>query len=446
MFHSSKKMPEIGPKLGLIIEAATGGFYVAITRGFFIIMLSYANYNLSTISIIFLLQAILSVIFSALLYRRGMITSVRKLRALTLATHGLERALWTILPFLIYFKSLEIAVACIAMFITTPVGIFLNYLVYSSFTGRSVVDIVSKRFAIGSATSIIGLALSMALIWALHGSLRTYMYLYALAGAVGLLGTVALLLSEFRLSINVPLQAPSLEVEIGKVTSLIFYILFCTSINLAYMVWIPYIRTELHASQIVATALVIAGSVGTILGSLVWKSNKLCRISMIILILTIALAVVAREAIVQPGIYLIFSTSTMGGFILITAIYSTYVTELGTLKVSALSQIGYETGTAIAALMSMIIRSYNIMFIIADTIAAATLALALTTIPEVAIVPKSLAINYGRTIYNISTTSLTYTTLFTKETAKLFLQVLAATLIITIIYAIYQILTILITI
>ncbi|NPA24121.1 MAG: hypothetical protein GXO23_07495 [Crenarchaeota archaeon] len=439
-------MPSLGPRLGLVAEAATGGFYVAITRSFFIIMLSYANYNLSTISTIFLLQAVFSVLFAALIYKRGLSLTHRGLRFLTLVTHALERVLWISLPFLIYFKPLEIAISCAAMFITTPVGIFLNYLIYVSFTGKDVVDVVSKRFAIGSATSIIGLLLSMALIWALHGSLKTYIYLYSLAGAVGLLGSVSLLFSEFHPRVGPPVQAPSLEVEVGKVTSLLFYILFCTSINLVYMIWIPYIKTEMHATQILATMLVIAGSIGTIVGSLVWRSNKLCRISMILLIVTIGLALTARQPLAQPLIYLLFSTSTMGGFILITAIYSTYVTELGTLRVSALSQVGYETGTVLAALLSMIVKSYNIMFIIADIIAGTTLALALITMPEVAIVPKSLALNYARTIYNISTTSLTYTTLFTKETAKLFLQILTATLLITIIYAIYQILTILVTI
>ncbi len=439
-------MRSIGPKLSLIVEAGTGGFYVAITRSFFIIMLSYAGYNLTLISIIFLIQAIASTIYAVYIYKRGTF-SHNILRILTIVCHGLERIFWMILPLFIYFKIVEICIACIAMFITTPVGIFLNYLIYSSFTGRDIVDIVSKRFAIGSATSIIGILLSIITIWIFHGNLIVYTYLYLLSGFVGLIGTSVLLIAEFKPIIStVQISTVRFEVEIGKVTSLLFYILFCSCINLIYMIWIPYMKSILKASQIYATIIAISGSVGTIVGSLVWRSNNLCRISLVILVLSTCLPILISSVYIQPLLYFIFSTCTMGGFILITAIYSTYVTELGTLRVSALSQIGYEVGTLIASIISMLLKNYYILFLIATGIGGLTLSIVLIAIPEVAIVPRSLALNYARTIYNISITSLTYTTLFTKETAKLFIRILGLTLLISIIYAIYKILLILVSI
>ncbi len=440
-------MRNIGSKLSLLIEAATGGFYVSITRSFFIIMLSYAGYNLGLISTIFLLQALLSVAFASYVYKRWRITSYEFLRKITILFHGLERFFWMILPVFLPFKNVEIAISCVAMFITTPVGIFLNYLIYSSFSGKEIVDVISKRFAIGSALSILGIGLSSLMIWIFHGSLKVYLYLYLLSGLVGIMGTFTLLIAEFR-SVYQTLSTGTVrfEVEVGKVTSLIFYILFCACINLIYMIWIPYVKSILRASQIIATLLVISGSIGTIVGSLVWRSNNLCRLSIIILVLSSVMPILVLNTYVQPLLYFLFSMSTMGGFMLIAAIYSTYVAELGTLRISALSQIGYEIGTFLAALVSIAIKSYYILFTLATGLGILALTLVLTSIPEVAVVPKSLALNYARTIYNISITSLTYTTLFTKETAKLFIKILGLTLLISIIYTIYKILLILVTI
>ncbi len=51
-------------KLLMSVEALFGGFYVAITRGLFIPMLTYQNYPVNLLSYVSLIAALLSILIS----------------------------------------------------------------------------------------------------------------------------------------------------------------------------------------------------------------------------------------------------------------------------------------------------------------------------------------------------------------------------------------------
>ncbi len=439
-------MSSISTRIGLLLEAATGGFYVSITRGFLIVMLSYAGYSLSILSSIFLLQAALSVAICIVMYYKYRVRGRESLRRLTILFHALERILWMSLPFAVPFRSLEICLACAAMVCTTPVGIFLNYLVYSQFRGKDAVDIVSKRFALGSVSSIVGALLGMVLVWVIHSS-TVYVMMYLLAGAVGLVGSIALLFTRLEPFIPEEVEAvtPVLEIEVRKVNAFLFLILYCAGTNIMYIMWIPFLKS-LGASQAIAASLAIIGPVGTIVGSLLWKSPARCRLAMLLLLLSIFPVIIVRIVSAQLVLYLMFSIAAISGFIMSAIVYSTYTREIGTLRVSILSQLGYEAGVALASLITMLVIGYAYLYALALALTGAALAIAYVAIPEFAIIPEKAALYYARLVYTASITSLTYTVLITREAAMLFLRVLALTFLITIIYFLYHLLTILVAV
>lgn len=85
------------------MEAFFGGFYVAVTRGLFIPMLTYQNYPVNLLSYVSLVAALLSIFVSYLIYAKPyVITGNVKIKLII--AHAGERLLWMSLPFMDEFS------------------------------------------------------------------------------------------------------------------------------------------------------------------------------------------------------------------------------------------------------------------------------------------------------------------------------------------------------
>ncbi len=426
--------------LALLIDAVTGGFYVAITRGYLIPMYLAFKYNVALISKVLGLQAVITLIVLTFLYRLGD-SICRRLRKKLLLAHFLERAFWASLPLAAPFLPLEVLFLTLANIVASLVGLYITYLAYAYFEKDDLIKLFSRRFALGALTSIIACVVAPLLIYALPVRLA-YILAYLLAALVGWVGTATFFLTPFKevelkpSHIVVPLE----HVEIRKVNAFLFFFLFNIFVNIAGIIWIPLSKSLLGLSDREISLFPLLASVGTIIGSMLIKSVRACRVAAIFVVLTFLLLPLARTPTLNFLNFTIFELANISGFIATSIVYSGYVREIGHTKVSLLTQLGYIAGVAVASLLVCYLPQ-SLLYYVSIALGMLMLAIMYTAIPEISVMPETLTLSVARTVYTISITSGTYLMLLTREAISLFVRALALTLLIIILYVLYMLLT-----
>ncbi|MCS7103472.1 MAG: hypothetical protein NZ992_06295, partial [Candidatus Korarchaeum sp.] len=80
-------------RVALVLEAFLGGFYVAVTRGLFVPMLTYSGYSVELLSKVLLPTSISGILISLALYSKpSVLTSSFKYSLVSL--HIVERIVW----------------------------------------------------------------------------------------------------------------------------------------------------------------------------------------------------------------------------------------------------------------------------------------------------------------------------------------------------------------
>lgn len=131
-------------KILMGVEAFFGGFYVAVTRGLFVPMLTYSGYTLNALSQVTFFAALMNVIISYLIYNYPEALA-KNIKTKLLLVHGLEKLLFAVLPFLIGFPDILIIVYGVALTVTIPVGVLLNVALLNVFVQEEFVEISVLR-------------------------------------------------------------------------------------------------------------------------------------------------------------------------------------------------------------------------------------------------------------------------------------------------------------
>ncbi|MGC8975085.1 MAG: hypothetical protein ACP5KB_02670 [Thermoprotei archaeon] len=419
------------------MEAFFGGFYVAVTRGLFVPMLTYSDYTLNTLSQVTFFAALMNVVLSYLIYNYPELLA-KNVKMKLLLVHGLERLLFAVLPFLIGVPDLLIVVYGIALTVTIPVGILLNVALLNVFKQEEFVEINVLRAALGAASSLLGSIYSM-LITAFVEAPTSYYTAYISSSLVGLFATVALIyyevpenFSEFRVAKKVE------EVEVRKTNTFLMLILMMSGGNLIGLAW-PQLLKSINSPLYVTIALNLAGNLGGIVGPYLWKDYRAYVLAIALNATFTSLIPFLSNSLLHVFVSAVLSATFIGANLIASAIYSKYVESLGIIKASTFLTSSSAVGLLIASVLGRYLpNSPPLIFGVATLLKFLALFTCLLAIPETAVVPPKTAYGYSKLVYSVSMIGYTFTVETSKKVIRLFIQLVALALLLTLILLLYE--------
>ncbi|MGB9630740.1 MAG: hypothetical protein ACP5JF_03695 [Candidatus Methanodesulfokora sp.] len=423
-------------KIILVVEAFFGSLYVTVTRGLFIVMLSYSGYEMSSISIVSLFSAILGVVVSYLLYYKQSIIYGRfKLKMVI--SHGTERFLWMSLPFFVWNREITALLYSLSMAITVPVGVFISSAMMALFKEEELDDLNAKRNIAGAAASLIA-GIFMTLSLAFLPAPERYYIPYVSAGLLGLSSTLAISMLKIQRLEEERILKLREEDRIKLSTTFIFLIIMFTGSNILGIAWIPYLK-NIGAPSYIAALMNLIGSVGGIVGPYLFRSYRHHRIA----ISTNALATLSVPFFLVPIVHPVLSFVTSATFVSVSLlsmlIYSNYVENLGIARASVLLTTSSFIGLVIASLLGLFLQPFLLLILagLSKIIAALIVTFA---VPETAVVPKEVAMGYARLIHSVSTAGYMTIAVISRQAVITALKIFALSLLLILVYFIYRLL------
>jgi len=213
--------------------------------------------------------------------------------------------------------------------------------------------------------------------------------------------------------------------------------------NLFSIVWTPYLINALKAPDYLVASMSVLSTLSSIAASLFWRRKGFK-------VLRYALAVntpgpVMAWLLVNPLYHLPLSVYTSftytGANFIGTFLFARYREWFGAVRSSIfLALLGNLAQVCAAPIGVAVDGNYFLAFALILATKILSTSLAFLTIPEVAVIPEELARTYSFILYKNSVTGYRVAVDVSKETASLTLQLLALTVVIAILYAIYRIL------
>ena len=432
-------------KILMSMEAFFGGFYVAVTRGLFVPMLTYSGYTLSTLSQVTFFAALMNVILSYLIYNYPEFLA-KNVKMKLLLVHGLERLLFAVLPFLISFPDLLIVVYGVALTVTIPVGVLLNVALLNVFEQEEFVEINVLRAALGATSSLLGSIYSM-FITAFVEAPTSYYTAYVSSSIVGLLATASLIYYDVPKDFTKSRETKVLEeTEVKKINTFLMLILMMGGGNLIGLAW-PQLLKSINSPLYITIALNLAGNLGGIVGPYLWKGYRAYVLAVAINVAFTSSIPFLGDPLAHVVVSAILSATFIGANLIASAIYSKYVESLGVIKASTFLTSSSAAGLLIASVLGRYLpNSPLLIFSVATLFKFLALLVCILAIPETAVVPPKTAYGYGKLIYSISIIGYTFTVETSKRALKLFIQLVALVFLLTLILLLYELITLLSTI
>ncbi|RDD53473.1 MAG: hypothetical protein BA066_04245 [Candidatus Korarchaeota archaeon NZ13-K] len=426
-------------RVALVLEALLGGFYVSVTRGLFVPMLTYSGYPTGLISQVLLPTSIGGILISLLLYERpGMLTN--SFRYSLLLLHISEKIAWLFLPFLLQDPRLVSAAYLMANIISAIVSIAMGALIFSIFGAEEVIEISIHRSAASSAASILG-SLFMTYVSAALEPPSSYQLCYITAALIGLSSSLSLLLVP---GIPGRIFEEAREEEEAKVRSsaaLLVLSLMLAGGNMVGISWSPLLR-EMGAPMYLAVALSVTANLGGALGSYLWRSYRAYALAILMnTVITLTIPFI-RVPVYHVGLSLLTSLTFIGANLLGTQIFSDVSRRLGRVRASAYLTSSNYTGLLLAVMISMARPfSSSQLLLLAGLIKLSGLALTLLAIPETAVIPARRAYEVSRMIYSTSLLGYSFTSQASREFLRTMIATIFLTILVTVLYVIYRVVT-----
>ena len=421
----------------LVLEIAFAGLYLSLTRNIFVIYLTSMGFDVSGISLIFVIATFISSMVSIILYRFPSFV-VRRVKVKFLMFHACERIFW--IPIVFFGDLLSIAFLYAVINISsTFLGSFMNLLIYSSFDEAGIRNVTAKRTAAYNVTSIIGSVAAIALLAALPPDLK-FVIIFVVGALVGLLSTLMLALADMKhiegAEIPKVVRRPEQMFSISS-----FFLAFLVSGNLLGIFWAPYLMNVLNAPDYVAAAMNFAATISSILGSLLWakRSLKTFRIALGMSMLTPLAAFLISIPVAHVGISAFNGLMGTGASFLGNFLFARYLKEFGAVRSSIMMAVLGNLSQLLATPFGIFLgQRYMILFASVMAMILISIVLAFLTIPEVAVVPEHAARTYSYLIYSSSLIGYSYAVETSKETIFLSLRLLALAAILILLYILYR--------
>lgn len=427
----------------LVLEALFAGAYVSLTRGLFVIYLVSMGYRIEDISFVVLVSAAAALLIGIFLYKRpSFITSRVKLKLVSV--HALERIMWVLIPLAtssLLISALYSVYMIFAFFIST----FVSFAIYGSLAEEDIKDVTAKRSATFGISSMMGFVLGIFLLAFLPAEDK-FTYIFALGFLIGLISTF--MIPFLNLSHLEGAKFPQAAQQPEKVFSASsFFVVLLAGGNLLGIVWMPFVMNHLQGPDFLAATMSLVGTFSSIIASLVWRNKafKILRLGLALNMFGPLFIWATPWPIIHVPVSAYTAFTFTGANFLGSFLFAKYNKWFGAVKSSVLLTILGNAALLLAAPLGMVLKEdYNIVFPVIFAIKATALALAILTIPEVAVVPEDQARTYSYVLYNSSIMGYQIAIEVSRETILMTLRLLALSLIIAALYLIYRILWIMI--
>jgi hypothetical protein len=433
LFASSSSTTDL--KLLVILERAFGGAFNALTLGVLYVYVVSIGGGVVGISVVVGASGLTSLILYTVLYKHPsfLLTHVRRKYVLL---HFVERILFLLIPFSNNYLIVAVIYAAIA---ATPTNAYMNLTIYGSFSEKEIKDVTAKRSAMSGVSSVIGFVVAMILLAFLPPATK-FVYVFGLGVALGLVCTiivVAMNLSHLQ-GLRVPeaLQQPE-----RLLSTSLYFVLMLAGGALLSMVWVPYLMDYLRGPDYLAVAMNLVTTLMSVGASLVlktWPFRDL-RYSIGLDAASPLLALMTPIALIHPILSAFSSFTYTGSNFLGSFLFAKYNQWLGavrssllTLTILAIAQL------AVAPLGILVQGNYVPIFLAVFGIKLAAFLLALTAIPEAAVVSPETARTYSFLLYNRSISGYRISVEFSKETVLTTLRLIAVSLVLLTLYVIYR--------
>ena len=429
----------LGVKLVFTLEAAVAGVYVSLTKGLFTIFLVSVGMDASGVSLVMLLSSLLAIVVGFLLYvRPGFM--VRRVKLKLLIFHASERFVWIFLP--LFRGRLIISILfSVYMVLSLLISMFISLAIYGSSDEATIRDIVAMRSVAGGASSTIGFALGAFLLAFLPKSGK-FFYIFTLGSAIGLISTIIIGFAELkhleRVEIPEAIEAPE------KIyTASLFIISLLFSFNTLGIFWIPYLMHELKGSDFLAALINLMGTISSMVASMVWKGKGLraFRLALLLNALTPLMIWLVPLPHVHPTISIYASFAYTGANFLGALLFASYNRWFGAVKSSVLLILLANLSQLLSGLMGLSVQGqYSTAFLTAFMVGLLSTLIAITTIPEVAVVPEETANQYSRIIYMNTLLGYRLAIEASRKTVLLTLRIMALFAVLILLYIVYRVL------
>ena len=428
-----------GLKWLLVAESLFAGAYIALTRGLFLIFLVSIGQDIKGISLVVLLSSFLPVIIGFMLYRNPTFL-IRRVKLKLSLFHLSERLVWFLMPLTANLLVISLLYSLCIIF-SSFISTFLTFTIYGLLKEEEIKDVTSKRTAAGNISSIIGFAIGTLLL-AILGPAEKFLYIFFLGALIGILSTISVLF--MNLSKLEGAELPKGVKEPEKIFSVsFFFIVLLFAGNLLSIVWTPFLMTELGGPGFLMASLSLAGTVSSIAASLFWgkRSLKSLRAGLALNVLSPILILLIRVPYYHLGISIYNSFAYTAANFLGLFLFARYNEWFGAVKSSTLIIVVGNVAQLLAAISGLALgTNYLFGFLLIIALYCGALALAILTIPEIAVVPESLARTYSLVLYRSSLFGYRVAIEISKETILMIFRIIALTIVFSALYLIYRIL------
>ncbi len=420
----------------LILEALSGGFFVSISRSLLPILLVNSGYSLQDILAFNALSGLMALIVSKIVHVRA---RPGKAKTRLLVVHILERLLWFSIPFMASFTYILPFIVGLAWTSSFMTGIYLNALFFTSFERETYRKLIGYRMIAGSVSSIIGQIVLVIVLAAIKSYVR-YLVLYAISFLGGLAGTILIALSHATPILERPRRSTE-EIEIKATSTLLLLVMLFTVTNLVSIAWVPRLIKQLHAPDYFVGLIWLIQTFTNIFASMFWSrlDIRLYRYAIVGLAFTPILIIIINYPLLHLGIAAVYSFSIVGTNLFAGLAYSSIVKKLGVIRASIMLTTANALSMLIGGLIGAFLAfNYVLVFITASMFSITGLLIALTTIPELAIISPVYVRMYSRILYMTSMTSYNFMVFVTREAAKTVLKLIAFVLAFILLFIIYR--------
>lgn len=424
----------------LSLESVFGGYYVAITRSaapiFFVSVMGLGLKGLLTLNFI---AGVTAVSISGLLYRTLKREELGVKYRLMLSM-AMERLLWLLIPFSAWSPSLAIAVYAAAVASTVPTGIFLYSAFLNYYSGITFRRLIAYRTMGSSISSILG-QLTLAITLAMASGIWRFILLYIVAFSVGAFSLVVVALAPLKGVRITPPKRVEEEIDMQAVNTFLMLITLLIGINLLSIAWVPRLIINLHTPDYYPALITVTQTLTAVIASLFWvrRGVNAHRIGMLVLAATPIMVYLIGNPQLHLGIAVVYSFSLVGANLYVSSAYSEVVKKLGTLKASTLLATGNSAALALGSALGLAVFGSEAWVFTASSLATLTsLAIALTAVKGMGILPERYSRLYARILYNTSIAGYNALVISAERTAKLTLVITGLLIALSVLYIIYR--------
>ncbi len=422
----------------MVFEAFFGGFYVIITRSLTPIFLVSTGYSLSDLLLLNAFAGLLSLLIAQGL--KNIRYSGIDIRGPLLISHILERILWCSIPFFASDRLLIIIIYGCAMLVSVPTSFFLGLSFFSLFNNGLYRKLLSYRTIMFSTANILG-QIIMIFVLAFIAEPYKYFMLYYIAFTVGIVASLIITLSPQIKAVMPERLESGTEEEIKAINIYLLLILLLSASNLLSISWVPRIMIDLGAPDYFAALIGFTQTLANIVMSMFWirQSYTKYRYAIIGLALAPLLVFMANNPYYHIPIAVLYSFSLVGTNFFASFVFSTVVHKIGAPKASILLSSSNAFALMIASSIGYFLSPIPfLVFLLACIFGFIGLVVALTAIPELALLPPSYTRVYSRTLYMTSIASYNFIVFTVSETVKTTIKLLALIFALILLFIIYR--------